>query len=181
MTAPVVGVSILLLAVGVIAAWYVQRMQRNASDVLALNVGSMRAAEELEIGLREIRTQMNQYLLTGNRASMDAIPALRVETDRWLREAERFATTPHEQQLMASMKRGYDHFFDEFDRLAHGQPGERPRDEVASLVNDVLCRIKGDCPPSAFCGPHRLAAAGVRTMSVPSVARTVLPLLESEP
>ena len=51
MTAPLVAVSILLLLLGTVSAWYVHRLQRNAADILALNVSSIRAAEEVEIGV----------------------------------------------------------------------------------------------------------------------------------
>ncbi len=67
MTAPLVAVSILLLLVGTTTAWYVHRLQTNSADIVAVNVASIRAAEELEIGVREIRTQINNFLLTGDR------------------------------------------------------------------------------------------------------------------
>jgi signal transduction histidine kinase len=140
MTAPVVGVSILLLGVGGVAAWYVQRLQRNASDVLAINVGSMRAAEELEIGLREIRTQMNQFLMAGKQEALDTVPTLRANTDHWLAEADRLATTSYEQELMTKVKRGYDRFFREFEGIAHGGANGATMEEVASLVNEVLTK-----------------------------------------
>jgi CHASE3 domain sensor protein len=66
MTAPVVTVSCLLLLLGVVTAWYVHRLQQNAAETIALNVASIRAAEELEIGLREIRTNLNQFLIHGD-------------------------------------------------------------------------------------------------------------------
>lgn len=140
MTAPVLGVSILLLGVGGLAAWYVQRLQRNASDVLAINVGSMRAAEELEIGLREIRTQMNQFLLAGRQDALDSVPELRAETDHWLAEADRLATTPYEQQLMTKVNRGYKRFFEEFDGIAREGSSRMAKDEVAALVTEVLSK-----------------------------------------
>ena len=43
MTAPMIAVSLLLLGVGVVAAWYVHSMQKDNSDLLALDVASMLA------------------------------------------------------------------------------------------------------------------------------------------
>ncbi len=111
MTAPLVAVSVLLLLLGTVTAWYVHRLQKNAADTLALNVSSIRAAEELEIGLREIRTHINQFLLTGDRQHLAAVPAQRQQTDRWLHEAVQRATTAREQALMAAVQRGYQRFF----------------------------------------------------------------------
>src|SRR5271154_1992165 len=48
-TAPVVAISLLLLAVGIGAAWQVQRWQKRVSQDLRVNVSGMRAGEELEI------------------------------------------------------------------------------------------------------------------------------------
>jgi hypothetical protein len=87
-----VCVSILLLILGTGTAWYVYRLQKDAADILALNVSSVRAAEDREIGLREIRTQINEFLLSGDRQRLARVPALRKEVDRWLADARRVAT-----------------------------------------------------------------------------------------
>src|SRR3954454_22108649 len=108
-TAPTIASS-LLLAVGVVAAWYVHQLQKNSVEMLASNIASIRAAEELEIGLREVRTQLDHFLITGDRKHIDAVPALRAETDHWLSEADRVAFTPREQELIARTKQGYVHF-----------------------------------------------------------------------
>ena len=56
MTAPVVATSFLLLTVGVGAAWYVHQLEKNVSQNILVNASSVRAAEELEIYVREIRS-----------------------------------------------------------------------------------------------------------------------------
>ena len=88
LTAPLVIVSLLLLGVGVGAAWYVHHMQRNVSQGLRVNVSSMRAAEEVEILIREMRTQFDHFLMTGDRSNLQASPTFREETDHWLTVAE---------------------------------------------------------------------------------------------
>ena len=50
-----VGVSLLLLAIGILSAWYVHRLQKRNSDLMALDVASMLAAEDLEIKMRDVR------------------------------------------------------------------------------------------------------------------------------
>src|SRR5689334_15174885 len=100
-TAPVVAISLLLLAVGVGAAWQVQRLQKSVSHDLRVRVSGVRAAEELEILVREARTRLDHFVLTADRKDLDKVFQLRPETERWLSEAERAGVTPHEQQLLA--------------------------------------------------------------------------------
>ena len=71
-------------------------------------LSSIRAAEEFEIGIHELRTQLVQFAHTGEAKYLDPVPRLREETARWLAAAERLATTPPEQRLMrrASSRQG---------------------------------------------------------------------------
>jgi hypothetical protein len=67
MTAPVVAISVFLLAVVIFAAWLVQRWKTVSQDLRA-NAVAMRAAEELEILVyRGPHTQLYKILSTGNR------------------------------------------------------------------------------------------------------------------
>jgi signal transduction histidine kinase len=139
MTSPLLGISVLLLAVGLGSAWYIERVQQDLSDVLELNVSSMRAAEELELGLGEVRNHLVQYLLTGDRRHLEKVPALRAETDHWLAEAVRTGTTPREQELMARVCGGYDRFFAELERVAAQTTSEEEsRKKVQQLMDEVL-------------------------------------------
>ena len=138
MTAPLVAVSVLLLLLGTVTAWYVHRLQKNASDTLALNVLSIRAAEELEIGLREIRTHINQFLLTGDRAHLAAVPEQRQLTDYWLKHAVQRAGTKREQALMSEVQEGYQRFLAEFEQIVASDVAKDARAELMDLVSAVL-------------------------------------------
>ena len=82
LTAPVTATSLLLLAVGVGTAWYVHSMQQSLNDALLDNASSMRAAEELDILLHEIRTKLDHFLITGDPKYLKETAAFRQETDR---------------------------------------------------------------------------------------------------
>src|SRR2546426_3760960 len=110
MTAPVIGVSVLLLGVGLVTAWYVERLHHQASNILTDNVAGIWAAAKLEIGMREVRTRVARYRITGDRLHLDEIPSFRVETDRWMQEMERLATTDREKSLMDRVRRGHERF-----------------------------------------------------------------------
>src|SRR5262249_18223616 len=138
LTAPLVAVSLLLLAVGVGAAWYVHHMQRNVSHGLLVNVSSMRAAEEVEILMRDIRTQFDHFLLTGDRSYLQASPASRAKAERWLAVAERYSDSPSEQELTNQARKGYRRFLAELDGLAGPVPKDVLEARVRKLIDDVL-------------------------------------------
>ncbi len=137
LAAPLLAASLLLLAVAAATAWYVQRLHADVSEILASNVASMRAAEELEIGLCEIRNRLDRFLLTGDRAHLDAVPPLRREADHWLAEAERLGDTEREQALVARIKKAYPAFFADLDRFAAAREGPE-RGEILCLLDRVL-------------------------------------------
>ncbi|MBL8796245.1 MAG: MCP four helix bundle domain-containing protein [Planctomycetia bacterium] len=141
MIAPVVAISLLLVTLGGTAAWYVHRLQKQASDVLALNVASVRAAEELEISLLEVRSLLKDYAYTGEPQHLEAVPPFRRQADQALREAELLATTAREQELIAEIKQGYGRFTREFDRLAaRERPDAASAEQVRTLLAEVLTK-----------------------------------------
>tara|TARA_R110002072_G_scaffold302970_1_gene490479 strand:- start:13237 stop:14685 length:1449 start_codon:yes stop_codon:yes gene_type:complete len=111
---------LLLLTVGAVAAWYVVRLQESASDILAWNVSSIRAAEELELIIRETRYRLNQYLLTGDSAHLKEAVGLRESTEQWIDEAHRLSSMPEEVELIEQVRSGYQRFLREGERLAEG-------------------------------------------------------------
>jgi signal transduction histidine kinase len=145
MIAPVAAISVLLLLLGGAAAWYVHHQQRTLSDVLAVNVASVRAAEKLEMGLQDVRGVLKDYQHTGDPEHLKAIQSARAKTDHWLHEAERLATTPREQELIARVKQGYGRFFAEADRqAARGRPaGPAAADRVRALEGVLTEEILG--------------------------------------
>jgi signal transduction histidine kinase len=138
LTAPVVATSLLLLALGVGTAWYVQRLQKAVSDDLRANVSSMRAAEELEIVVRELRTQLDHFLITGDHKYLENLSAFVPETERWLAEAERWSLTPREQELTSRARAGHRKMLEALQSLT--RPGEAAalRQQVRKLIDDVL-------------------------------------------
>jgi signal transduction histidine kinase len=123
-SAPIMAISLIPLAVGIGAAVHVHQAQKTISDALALNVTSMRSSEEIAINMRDVRTHVERFLQSGNRAELQAIPDLRRESDYWLTEAERTAVTDRELELIDEIKKAYAHFFAEFDRIGLEQSPE---------------------------------------------------------
>jgi signal transduction histidine kinase len=140
MTAPVVASSLLLLAVGAGAAWHVHRSQQSISKAVLDNVSGMRAAEELEILVREIRSRLDHFLATDNRQYLKDVAKLRDESEIWLAEAERWSLTPPEREYTARARAGHRRFFEELDRLTAGGPAGPPPEAIRALIENVLVR-----------------------------------------
>jgi signal transduction histidine kinase len=174
-TGPIMAISLLPLGVGLVTAWNEQQSQRRVSDALATNVASMRAAEELAIGLRDVRTQLDRFVVSGNRSHLDAVPAIRRQTDHWLAEAERTAVTPREQELIACVKDGYNRFFAEFDRITRPGAGGSPG-QVRELVRDAVLNKVVE-PAQEFLDYNEVQIGGNSTDNQQTATHTVYGLL----
>jgi signal transduction histidine kinase len=135
---PSVAISLLIFAVGIAAAWYTHRLQLENSEVLVLNVGSIRAAEELEIRLRQVHTELVQFLLTGEEKYLKAVPGLRSETDKWMQLAEQLATTAPEQRWMSQARGAYDWFYKEIEELSQNSGATNRKERIRELAERTL-------------------------------------------
>jgi len=140
LTAPVIAVSMLLITIAFGAAWYAQHSQSRVAVMLGSHVASVRAAQELEISLREVHVQFDRYLITGERKYLDSVPRLRERAAEALDGAEKVAATDSEQVLMRRVRKGYDHFFAEFDRLSREPPRHEVYTKVLELIDTVLTK-----------------------------------------
>jgi signal transduction histidine kinase len=136
--APILAIGFVPLVVVLFTVWKVHRSQKNISYSLASNIPSMRAAEELAIDIRDVRIQLDRYLISGERRHLEAVSDLRHESDHWLEEAELYAVTPQEQEMIARVKKGYFHFFGEWERLMNLPPDEDFPRRVRELNDDAL-------------------------------------------
>ena len=140
LTAPVIAVSAVLILVALAAAWYVRDSQQTLSTVIASNVASVQAAQELEISFREIHVQFDRYLITLDRKHLESVPVLRRRTAEALAEAESAGRTQQEQALMKRVRQGYEHFFEEYDRLLREPPQQGVYSKVLTLIDTVLTK-----------------------------------------
>jgi two-component system, NtrC family, sensor histidine kinase HydH len=140
MTAPIVATSLLLLAVGLGTAWSVQRWQASVSQDLLVNVSGIRAAEELEILVREARTRLDHFLITGDRRYLAKVPELRTSIEHWLGEAEGWGITLDEQRLTSRVRRGNDRFWGQLDGIRRLAPDAAVAGEIRGLIDEVLVR-----------------------------------------
>jgi two-component system, NtrC family, sensor histidine kinase HydH len=138
LAAPAVATSLLLLGLGVGTAAYVQHWQTTVSRDLRVNVSGIRAAEELEILVREARTRLDHFLITGERDYLDKVPELRTLLEHWLGEAESWGVTPEEARLTSRVRRGNDRFWQQLEQIRRIDSAPAVRSEIRQLIEDVL-------------------------------------------
>lgn len=143
LTLPILLMATVLLVIGGVTGWYVHLQQQEASVFLSRSVASMRAAEELEIRTRELRTRLNQFVVTGETKYLHVIPEMYGETLEWLGNAETLSRTPHEQQLVTRIRSSFERFFLRFRALHDEARGpnrdlEKLKQQVARLIDDQI-------------------------------------------
>jgi len=138
--------SALLFILSCGAAWYVRHLYQDLSVVLELNVASVRAAEELEIALREIHTRLNRLEYPPKNYEISGISKLQRDTQKWLDEATRLATTEPEQSLMKKVNQGYQHFMTEIDAVLSGTVDAHADPAMRELIDHIL--IEEIIPPA---------------------------------
>jgi signal transduction histidine kinase len=135
MTAPILVLSLVPLAGGIVTAWQVHRSQKDTSLALARNVKSMRAAEELVLAIRDVQAKLFRFLLTEDRKYLQDVPALRVTIDHWLAAIEPTAVTDTERHLLDRLREGCRSFFPEFNRLLQEPAGAALSQHVRALLD----------------------------------------------
>jgi signal transduction histidine kinase len=141
LTAPIMVLSILPLAGGIVAAWQVHRSQKLNSEDLARNTLSMRSAEELVIEFHNVQHKLHLFLITKDRRYLEEVPALRQGTqgtDRWLSLMEQTAMTQEERELIGRVHSGYERFFTDFEGLLQGPHADGLPDRVRELARGTL-------------------------------------------
>jgi signal transduction histidine kinase len=118
----------------------VQHLQQRVSREVRENVSAMRAAEELEILVREFRTRLEHYRLSGDRRQVEAMGAFLAEMDHWMAEVERWSFTPREHELSARARQGWESLRGKIERITR-EPAtltQQDYDRVERLLSDEI-------------------------------------------
>src|SRR5580693_6542464 len=123
---PVIAISAIPLIVGVASAWRVNASYKKVSRQLSLDVAGLRAGEELAIGIRDVRTDLNQYL-RGDEQALQAAMNARQGVNHWITVAEQVAGTERDQQNVAHLRAAFETFYKQLDQITHGKipPAQR--------------------------------------------------------
>ena len=134
--APSIIISFLLLAVGSVGGWIVQRMQRSAAQTVSLDMSTIQAAEQLVFAIGEMRMELVQFQASGDAAQLQAVPAAYRQIERWLAETERLVDDDDEKALARRIREGYQEFLSQWHELPPAAPAAETRRAVTRLSGD---------------------------------------------
>lgn len=140
MAAPSIVISLLLLALGILGGWYVHRLQKSTAALVALDMSTIHAVQQLVFGIIEMRAESTDFLLTGERAHLRAIPERCAQAEFWLSETERLVDDDDERELVRRVREGYERFRKESSRLASSASDAGTRSAVERLSSDMGLR-----------------------------------------
>jgi two-component system sensor histidine kinase HydH len=131
---PAVGVGLLLLAVCLVSAWQINRLQANMAHLLTRNVASLEAAQELETQLRRLRFYSFVYLVDPIPESREPIEEAERFFERALKSA-RAVAGDEDSELLAKIEAGYLGYRDAMARLRTSAENGGPPREVRQLID----------------------------------------------
>ena len=133
-----IAISFVLLALGTVGGWYVQSLQKSTAALVALDTSTIRAAEQLLFGMNSVRSELTEYLVTGNRSHLDSVPERCQPAEQSLAETERLADDPKEKALAKSIRDGFDSFKSAAQELPKVADDKERRAAVKRLIDDSL-------------------------------------------
>src|SRR6516162_3123920 len=118
-TIPSVIIGAFLFTSCLVSIRYIHRLQSNLADILAQNVTSLQAVQELEIQVRQLRFHTFLYLLDPKRERRNLIS--RIEDDQkkfeaaldMVREVFKVSGTVEEEKLLRTIEESYDQYKNE--------------------------------------------------------------------
>jgi signal transduction histidine kinase len=135
--APSIIISLLLLLFGGLGGWYMLRLQRATAALVALDMATMRASEQLVLSVTEVRTELAEFLATGDHTHLDAIPAKCAQAEQWLHETESLVDDDDEIALTARIRNGFQRLLTESKTLAKAPLDADTRRTVERLNRDL--------------------------------------------
>ncbi len=114
MTAPLLAVSLLLLVLGAFTAWYVHSIQQQSADLNSKSIATSNASQTLENHLRELRTNLNEFVITADREYLQAAKINAETVDVTLRKAEELDEFDENQPTLIAIRNKYASFNEQF-------------------------------------------------------------------
>lgn len=115
--APMILTSAMLLVLGVVAAWNIQRQQRTSSDLIQKEVHGMIAAQDLCNDMREIRHELHQYRSDGATRHLDVISTRCEVAFEHLAAAKGLIRVAREEEAVLAIERRWQQFSNSYDQF----------------------------------------------------------------
>lgn len=137
-TAATTGIGLILLALGVSGSWNVLKLQRLNSHVLDVNVSSVRAAEAMEMNVREMRHELDRFLLTKDREHLVTALKMRDGLNSLLDTASIMSASNQEKSLVLDIQNGLEDFSSQLAVIVNSPIESVSTDTVEHLEDDKL-------------------------------------------
>ncbi|TWU32454.1 ATP-binding protein [Novipirellula artificiosorum] len=129
---------LILLCFGFSGAWYVIKLQRQNSRLLDVNVASIRAAEELERLVLEMRHELDRYLLTKNREHLLHAVQTKTEADEWMSSVRQLSASEQEAAFVSELENGLEVYFLRLNQLIDDSDATTTPLAVETLAEETL-------------------------------------------
>ncbi|TWU20280.1 Sensor protein ZraS [Novipirellula galeiformis] len=127
-----------LLCLGFSGAWYVLELQRQNSQLLDVNVASIRAAEELELLVHEMRHELGMFSLTHEPAHLDVAVEQERDVNQWLSQATALSATTEERTVLAELRGGLQDYFIQLHQLVDDRTTPISSTDIEQLRGAIL-------------------------------------------
>jgi signal transduction histidine kinase len=143
-TAPAVGIGLVLFAACLVSIRYINRLQASLADILADNVTSLQAAQELEIRVRQLRFHTMLYLMD---PQPDRLPPIATDEKRFeeaLQAARGAARSSEEKACVQKIAAGYRQYQKEQTSLRATATAPRPVADFPRVADSHPVRLVVD-------------------------------------
>ena len=127
------------------AVGYIHRLQAVTSAIFTSNVASLRAAQDLELSLRDARTALHHFAESGDVKLLEVLPQSDADLAESLPQARLTATTPQEQSLIAAVEAGYARYRDRLAGLQATEDLELRRGVAREISEELTAAVIPPC------------------------------------
>lgn len=161
LTAPVILISLVLLALAGVTAWYIHKLQSDTAALVKYSVKAMGRAEELDRVAREVETKLNRFLATREPTHLEDVQPLGDRMRLLLEEAGKLPLPLDARQMIDRIRRETFGFFGELDDLARRSASQERRRALRALVeNRTWVRVRAPVQEYLQYAQRELTEAG---------------------
>jgi signal transduction histidine kinase len=106
LTLPVILIGVLMMLLGVGAAFYVHREYRERADFITMQIEGERILQTLAFTTRDVRTTLGRFMIDADRANIDETLQLEPIVRRHVEQAVTYVQTPEGEALISQLRAG---------------------------------------------------------------------------
>ncbi len=138
-TAPLLGVSLLLLFLGAFTAWYVHSMQQQSTDLISKSIKTSNDSQSLENELRQLRTNLNEFVITADPKYLEDAKQDLMKVEELLNPAEDSNYLDGSQPKLVDIRREFTAFTKQFHLVVDPTTKEQQQ-AVLRLVQTAISK-----------------------------------------